>query len=59
MKEYIFYSILAMVFVVFIYIILSNIDMTQTRLFIEFWYVWLCGTVMVVLDYLFLGKNLN
>ena len=59
MKKYLFYFILAAVFIVFLYIKLSNIDMTQTRLFIEFWYVWLCGIIVVILDYLFLGNNLN
>ena len=59
MKKYLFYSILAVVFIVALYIRLSNIDMTQTRLFVEFWYVWLCGTIVVIMDYLFLGNNMN
>jgi ABC-type uncharacterized transport system involved in gliding motility auxiliary subunit len=58
MKEYLFYSILALVFTVSLYVRLSNIDMTQTRLFIEFWYVWLSVSVAIVLDYLLLGRSL-
>ena len=58
MKKYVFYSILTMVFVISLYIRLSNIDMTQTRLFVEFWYIWLGAGVVVVLDYIFLGRSL-
>jgi len=58
MKKYVFYSILTMVFVISLYIRLSNIDMTQTRLFIEFWYIWLSASIVVVLDYIFLGRSL-
>ena len=57
-KQYLFYSILAMAFVVALYVRLSNIDMTQTRLFIEFGYVWLSVSITIVLDYLFLGRSL-
>ena len=58
MKKYLFYFILAVVFAVSIYIRLSNLDMTQTRLFVEFWYVWLGVSITIVLDYLFLGRSL-
>ena len=57
-KQYLFYSILVMAFIITLYVKLSNIDMTQTRLFVEFWYVWLGVSVTIVLDYLFLGRSL-
>ena len=58
MKKYLFYFVLAVVFAISIYIRLSNIDMTQTRLFIEFWYIWLGAGIVVALDYIFLGRSL-
>ena len=58
MNKYLFYFILAAVFAVSLYIRLSNIAMTQTRLFVEFWYMWLGAGIVVVLDYIFLGRSL-
>jgi len=51
MRTYLYFTILALCFIATLVIRLMNPDMTETRLFIEFWEIWIGMIAIMGLGY--------